>query len=446
MCIFVCTNFQAMKYTIKFLIEARKTKKPFAPINIDINYSGVRLRYFTGFRLSTDNWVYNHGWITNNWDSEGKRVVSGCKAYEGKTQVTAIQVNRLLNKVDGNIKGDLFDHYENNLPPPKEDVIAYLDKVLQKAVKEKAGSDQGEPKKDTSFFTMYERYTKEAKVSPARRKQIKVTMNHLKAFDPSLTFEKVTHDKLSKFEKYLLTNKEKPKSKNTVSGQLKKFRAFWNWAKKELTELHYPFEGYSIDAELYGEPIFLTKPEIDILYKAELTDERLKRIRDIFLFQCYIGCRVGDLIKLKRDNVINGMIHFVPRKTKDKKEVTVSIPITERAKAILSRYNLPDDRLLPFITAQKYNIGIGDLFKNEKVKLERTVIRLNPLTREEEAVKLCDIASSHLARRSFVGNLFGKVDTSIIISMTGHVKDSKAFGRYYSVNDELKKNALLNLE
>jgi hypothetical protein len=78
--------------------------------------------------------------------------------------------------------------------------------------------------------------------------------------------------------------------------------------------------------------------------------------------------------------------------------------------------------------------------------LDRTVIRLNPLTREEEAVKLCDIASSHLGRRSFVGNLFGKVDTSIITSMTGHVKDSKAFGRYYSVNDELKKNALLNLE
>jgi len=142
----------------------------------------------------------------------------------------------------------------------------------------------------------------------------------------------------------------------------------------------------------------------------------------------------------------------VPRKTIDNKEVSVSIPLTAKAKEIISRYSLPDGRLLPFISQQKYNEGLKDLFKDEavnkdkKVNLSRTVIRLNPQTRSEEAVKLCDIASSHLGRRSFVGNLFGKVDTSIITSMTGHVKDSKAFGRYYSVNDDLKKKALKNLE
>lgn len=461
MCTFVCTFFSPMKYTVKFPIEARKEKKPFAPINIDINYSGERLRYFSGFRLSTENWIINpvydkasrkpeeqRYFIPDNWDISSHRIVPGCKAVEGKQQIPAILVNRKLNKVDGNIGADIFDKYDAHLPPTKAEVIAYLDSIFRKAQRETEEEPEGvaEVKKDISFWTMYDRYIKEARVSPARRKQIKVTMKHLKAYNNKLTFETVTPDTLRKFEKYLLTNKAKPKSKNTVSGQLKKFRAFWNWAKKEITNLPYPFEGYSLDAELYGDPIFLTKSELETLYKAELSDERLKRTRDIFILQCNLGCRVGDLIELKTDNLVNGCIQFVPRKTKDNKEVTVSIPLTTKAKEIIERYNIPDGRLLPFISAQKYNDALKDLFKNDKVNLNRTVIRLNPLTRNEEAVKLCDIASSHLARRTFVGNLFGKVDSSIITSMTGHVKDSKAFHRYFSVNDELKKNALLNLE
>ena len=441
MCVLIKT---AMKYTVKFLIEARKEIKPFTPINIDVNYSAVRIRYYTGFRISTENWVYNNGWIPDNWDIDGHRVIAGCKAFEGKHEVSAIKVNRLLDKINGTL-GELFD---SKLPPSKEDVISFLNDKLNKTPKLKAaiGDTDAPIKKDLSFWAMYERYIKETKVSPARRKQIKVTMNHLKKFDLKLTFEAVTADKLRKFEKYLLTNKEKPKSKNTASGQLKKFRAFWNWAKKEITNLHYPFEGYSIDAELYGEPIFLTKAEVDLLYNAKLTDERLKRIRDIFIFQCNIGCRVGDLIELKTDNLVNGFIQYVPRKTKDDKEVTVSTPLTVRAKEMIERYNIPDGRLMPFISQQKYNDGLKDLFKDDKVKLNRIVIRLNPLTRIEEAVKLSAIVSSHMGRRTFVGNLFGKVDTSVITAMTGHVKDSKAFGRYYSVTDDLKIDALKNLE
>ena len=450
MCVYLCVLIcDPMKYTVKFLIEARKDKKPFAPINIDINYSGVRLRYYTGFRLKTEHWVYNDQWIMNNWDINSQRVVVGCKAFEGKEELSAIKVNRLLDKVNGNIKDEVFKNYDANLPPSKAQVILFLDGIFTKPQKLKAVNTEEEEqpvvKKDFTFWTMYERYIKEAKVSPARRKQIKVTMNHLKSFDNKLTFETVNKDKLRKFEKYLQTDKP-PKSKNTITGQLKKFRAFWNWAKKEITNLPYPFEGYAMDAELYGDPIFLTKAEMDILYKAELPEERLKRIRDIFILQCLIGCRVGDLIELTTNNVVNGSVYFVPRKTRDNKEVTVSIPLLPRAKEIIQRYSLTDGRLLPFISQPKYNDGLKDLFKHDKVKLERMVIRLNPLTRNEEAVKLCDIASSHLGRRTFVANLFGKVDTSIITSMTGHVKDSKAFGRYYSVNDELKADALKNLE
>ena len=34
--------------------------------------------------------------------------------------------------------------------------------------------------------------------------------------------------------------------------------------------------------------------------------------RDIFVFQCFIGCRVGDLMKMTKANIINGAIEYVP--------------------------------------------------------------------------------------------------------------------------------------
>ncbi|MFZ4414889.1 MAG: hypothetical protein ACOYOV_17515, partial [Bacteroidales bacterium] len=93
-----------------------------------------------------------------------------------------------------------------------------------------------------------------------------------------------------------------------------------------------------------------------------------------------------------------------------------------------------------FITDQRYNEYLKELF--EKVELTRTVTRQHPTTREPEQVRLCDIASSHMARRSFVGNMFGKIDSAIIASMSGHVANSKAFTRYYDVSKELQQQAI----
>ena len=105
---------------------------------------------------------------------------------------------------------------------------------------------------------------------------------------------------------------------------------------------------------------------------------------------------------------------------------------------------MPDGRLMPFITDQKYNDYLKDLFK--EVGLTRSVTRQHPTTREQENVRLCDIASSHMARRSFVGNMFGKVDSAIIASMSGHVANSKSFTRYHDVSRELQQQAIKLLD
>jgi integrase len=191
---------------------------------------------------------------------------------------------------------------------------------------------------------------------------------------------------------------------------------------------------------VYGRPIYITDEERDIIYTAQLEDDRLKWVRDIFIFQCHVAARVGNLFKFTKSNVNNGVLTYIARKTKDKKPVTISIPLTDTAKAILNKYDLPDGRLLPFRSSIKYNEYLKDLF--EKVELNRIVTRPNPTTRGPENVRICHIASSHMARRTFIGNKYGKISDGVITSMTGHVSDSISLSRYYDVSEELKRKAL----
>lgn len=180
-----------------------------------------------------------------------------------------------------------------------------------------------------------------------------------------------------------------------------------------------PFSQFKIKGEIYGAPICMTKKERDYLYSKEIVDERLAKVRDIFCFQCFVGCRVGDLVELTRENIVDGVLIYSPNKTKENPTL-VKVPLSNIAKEILSRYDLPDGKLLPFITDQRYNEYLKELF--EFVGLDRIVTRLNPLTLDSEQIPLHQIASSHLARRTFIHILHRNVKDSVIASMSGHTK------------------------
>ena len=188
----------------------------------------------------------------------------------------------------------------------------------------------------------------------------------------------------------------------------------------------------------------MTKEERDTLFYAEIADEELARIRDMFCLQCFIGCRISDLYKLTKDNIIGDFIQYIPGKTKGESQHVVSVPLIQKAKEILARYDMPDRTLMPYTQGQKYNVNLKKLFKSQN--FDRLVVRLNPLTRKDEIVPLHKMASSHMARRTFVGILHKTEKNEVIASMSGHTANSKAFARYYKVDDESKLSAIKSLE
>ena len=258
----------------------------------------------------------------------------------------------------------------------------------------------------------------------------------------------------------------RPRGDNTIAKLMKRFRTFIKWCMKEGLLKTDPYVGYEQKSPMYGTPYYITIEERTKIYETNLHDAweklpeekktsikessipQLERQRDIFIFQCMIGCRVGDLIHFTKKNLINGKICYIPHKTSHDRLDSIEVPLNETAKSILKRYadKYPtDQRLLPFISAQKYNDSIKDVFL--LCGITRIVTVWNSTTGKEEQHPLNELASSHLARRTFIGNLYKKVqDPNLIGKLSGHKEGSKAFLRYRAIDDEMKQNLVNMLE
>lgn len=256
-------------------------------------------------------------------------------------------------------------------------------------------------------------------------------------------------------------NKVEMRGENTVIKMRARLKSLFRFFVEEGITNNRPFDGVKIGTAKVGTPIYISIEERNLIADynlekkwSEMDDDFRKgcrmpiktivMCRDIFIFQCFIGCRVGDLIKLTPQHIENGILVYTPHKTKDGEDaIQARIPLHPKALNLIEKYKGLDDkgRLFPFITPQKYNDAIKAIFT--MAEITRNVEVRNPLTGENEIRPINEIASSHLARRTFIGNAYFKVtDPNLIGKMSGHVEGSKAFKRYRKIEDETLKNVI----
>lgn len=235
----------------------------------------------------------------------------------------------------------------------------------------------------------------------------------------------------------------KPRGQNSVADMLTRFRAFILWAIDNGYTTNNPFKHFTIGEIVYGTPIYITNEERDRLLETDLSDDKeLETQRDIFVFQCLVGCRVSDLYKMTYRSIINDAIEYIPRKTKEDRPITVRVPLNETARKLIAKYQeYSRDSLFPFNTEQDYNRKIKEAFR--RAGLDRTVTVLDQQTRQEVQKPLYEVASSHMARRTFIGNIYKKVkDPNLVGALSGHKEGSKAFARYRTIDDDMKKELI----
>lgn len=331
----------------------------------------------------------------------------------------------------------------------------------------------------TSFYQVILQYCKHRTLAPSRVKVYKVLARQLRRFELfvqhttsplfSLNYETMSMQDLENFRDYVRNEykykekypaifrsilEEAPKiegekyknatiskrSENYLSCLLKRFAAVFHYLQETGQTTNDPFKGFDLGQERYGKPIYLTREERNIILDFDLSAECevLQQQRDIFIFHCMVGCRVGDLVTFTRQNITNGVLEYVPRKNRRQAEqVKVRVPLNEVARSLVEKYEGVDrrGRLFPFLSSQKYNERLKEIFR--KCGITRIVQVLNPTTGDYEMKPICDVASSHMARRTFIGVSYKLThDPNIICKMTGHSEGSRAFNRYRSIDDD----------
>lgn len=99
----------------------------------------------------------------------------------------------------------------------------------------------------------------------------------------------------------------------------------------------------------------------------EFQQERLERVRDLFVFSCYTGISYIDIMNLTQDNILLGIdggnwIFTHRQKTK----IKVKIPLLGKAEELMNKYKdhpmtIVSGTLFPKITNEKLNAYLKDV-------------------------------------------------------------------------------------
>jgi len=301
---------------------------------------------------------------------------------------------------------------------------------------------------------MVKPYCEANNLATGTRRQYKVLEGMIRRFGEAvrpLVVDKATSQDLAEFAAFLRTEDATPddpisRSQNTINSKMRRLSAVFRWLVTNDKCVNNPFAKYVVPADVYGTPIYLTIAERDKLAAFPFARECDRIQRDIFVFQCHVGCRVSDLVSFTPANIEDGMIQYIQKKLKRSNASVVRVPLSQAALDIVERYkDLPDGRLLPFISDVKYNVAIKRILR--EAGIDRLVIVQDRKTCESVSVPICDVASSHLARRTFMANMYKVVKSErIVSSFTGHAAGSSAFRRYTDVDDEMKRGIIHDLE
>lgn len=171
--------------------------------------------------------------------------------------------------------------------------------------------------------------------------------------------------------------------------------------------------------------IFLTPEELDKIKKAKLLHDGQINARKWLLLGCWIGQRGNDLLNLTEKNIKEKegfrYIEFTQQKTGKK----VAVPILPKVEEIIQS-GWPRK-----ISLTKFNDHIKTIAEKAELTQPTEGILNDPKTNRKKlgSYPKWQLLASHVCRRSYCSNMYGKMPTPIIMQVTGHATE-KSFLNY----------------
>ncbi|MGM9752827.1 MAG: hypothetical protein ACI3ZK_02090 [Candidatus Cryptobacteroides sp.] len=240
----------------------------------------------------------------------------------------------------------------------------------------------------------------------------------------------------------------RPMKNNSVVHEMRALRCFFAELEDKEEIRRSPFRSLSkekrrsIMHEMYNRPIFLRSSEFQALRRCPVP-QSLLWVKQLFLFNCQTGCRIGDLCRLGPGQVSvsdDGIefVHYLPSKTRtmqtDNREVET--PLLPEASAILHK----GLDIGAKFSLRKYNKLLPKLLRLAGIGREVSVWQQE--TGRNEYRPLWQMASSKLARKTFV-DMMNKVQINAYAA--GLHKDGSRAVFHYTHLELADRYALMKL-
>jgi integrase len=380
------------------------------------------------------------------------KLSTGVKVYPEHWNIRKQQayVNARLSKLDNNnntIANDRlselkdmfleFKHYLCEHPTDIENSITILRTRIYK------NTMTTEIKKKSATTVMKEIIdAKQAASSTKEQQKLNVGKfeRYLKENNISDTWESMNLNTFESYQKYLVDNgRGSVTIRNIIQNTL------FPLLKKVSKRVDIPFTWYDSNLNSFefvkdesnkelasNKKVTLTEEQLKQLYDYPITGTELQvrkrtEIRDLFVLQCLVGQRVGDMQKFfNGDNEKDeeeDTISIIQQKTKAR----AIIPLTPLAKEIISKYQNTE---LKYYKPSNSNL-------NAELRIIAEEAGLNiPITFEDKDGKqvkpLFELVHTHTARHTFITIMCRRdIPKETIIIATGH-EDTKMIDKVYS--------------
>ncbi|TCN56640.1 hypothetical protein D0809_16010 [Flavobacterium circumlabens] len=373
--------------------------------NIYVYYSisqKIRLWRKTGFVINFKDW---------NADKEQSRLRDNeSKKLNIRLAELKIHLERCFNNAvsDGTeFTGDWLqnniDAFNNKSPVVDLDVLTnYIQKYI-----------------DDAPFKQNQK--KELGLSAGRVQNLKLFKNTVIKYEAEKTKCKsilIKEINLQFVEKYKMWMFEKGYSTNYVGKNIANIRTICLDASKNDIETSTQirnFKGVSETREA-EDIITLNEQEQNEIKKAKITREALLNARKWLLLGCLIGQRAGDLLNITEANIKElGTAKIIELK-QQKTGKLVAIPLLPEALEVLK------DGFPYKISLSRFNEYIKDVCQLAGIdKPTRARIKEKEGTpHKKDIFPKWQVISSHVCRRSFATNFYGRIPTPLLMSITAH--------------------------
>ena len=358
-----------------------------------------------------------------DWDNDKQRPVN-----------IYLKIHKKLNVKLDRLKKELAEHIREKRSEKKQ----LHQRALAREIKAVCSGKTSELSENSLLYYMkwYIDLKKEL-ICHSTYKRYKVFFHLLERFEgflcKRLYIAEINPDFIKDF---MVFGKEEEYSENTIYRTIHFVKTILNFAERKgirtcVRELELRRERQK------KEVITLTEKEI-VQIKCTDVPKRLQAAKDWLLISCYTGQRFSDFMNFDVEKLkeVNGKmcLAFVQQKTK--KDILLPLHPT-----VLNTLQRNENHFPDLMDIQHYNNEIKEVAKlanlNESVKARK---RLGFRTKEVEAEKW-EILSSHIGRRSFATNFYGKIPTPLLMEATGHSTE-QMFLRYINPVD---KDRILSL-